>query len=146
MARAAAICCCKSNKSAWARSTSISGTSPLASPAVLLDQLFGLGHRVQRARQRAAGLLHVEIRRGHRQQGIVLRRLQVRLAGRQLLAGGQRAKNGVGDAEVERRPAARRKGVLVVQDHRAVGGLVHAVVTVVVGAHVEIRQPQNLAP
>ena len=116
---------------------------PAGEPGHLLDQHFRPGHGVQRAGQTAAGLLHVEIGRGHFPQGIVPHRLQVGLAGRQFLAGGQRTEDGVGDGKIEGRSAAPRRVVLVILDDSAIGRLVQSVMTVIIGPHVQVRQPED---
>ena len=78
--------------------------------------------------QPAAGLLDVEIASRHRQQGVVAGRLGVFLPGQQFLLGSQRAKQGVGHAEVERRAAAGVERAETGELHVSVGPLVGPVV------------------
>ena len=113
-------------------------------PGGLADQHVGLVLGIQGGGQVAPRLLHVEVSQRHGQQGVVPRGLKVPLPRGQDAAGGQGLENGVGHGEVQRRAPARPKGVLVVQDHRAVGRLVGAVVLIVAGADAEARHPKDL--
>ena len=111
LARAAATCCCKSKNSAWARSTSISATSPLARPVVLRTSTSALAtaSSVPAKRPRACCTSKYAAATASRASFRAVCRSAS--PGRQFLAVGQRPEDGVGDAESQasrRRPPQRR--------------------------------------
>ena len=106
-------------------------------------QLNGAAENIFRSGEIAAGLLDGEIGVGHRQQAVVVRRLQRRVARADDLARGQRLKDRIGDSDDQVRAGPDQKASIT--RRRDVSGAVLdlPVVANVIGAELKRRQPKQ---
>ena len=120
------------------------GARPTPSFWMRRDQFGASGNGIAGARQDAAGLLHVEIRLGDLQQGVVLGPLHVEIAALEESLLRQGSEDGVGHGEDGLSADAGQElvaGAVLIQAGAV--QLLAAVVPLVVGAEVDSRQPQS---